>query len=63
LGILFVLGVAADLLGRRAPLPRVTTGLVYGILAWPSGFDLLAESIIQALDKLSNVTLLLVSFL
>ena len=40
LGAMFLIGLAADVLGRHSPLPRVTLlllgGLLLGRLHWPS---------------------------
>ena len=63
LGIIFMLGLAADLLGRRTPLPRVTTLLLCGILVGPSMLDLLPASIIEAIDLITVFTLLMIGFL
>ena len=41
LGALFIVGLAADAVGRRTPLPRVTLLLGCGITIGGSGFDLL----------------------
>ncbi len=63
LGIIFMLGLAADLLGRRTPLPRVTTLLLCGILVGPSMLDLFPASIVEAIDLITVFTLLMIGFL
>ncbi len=63
LGAIFLLGVGADLLGRRTPLPRVTTMLVFGVLVGPSVFNLLPGSIIAAMELITTLTLLTIGFL
>lgn len=63
LGVIFMFGVAADLLGRSTFLPRVTTLLVCGILVGPVGFDFLPASITGAVDIITTMTLLMVGFL
>ena len=40
LGVLFLVGLAADEIGRRTRLPRVTLLLLAGVLAGRSGLDL-----------------------
>lgn len=41
LGALFLAGLAADMVGRRSRVPRVTLLLACGIAAGGSGFDLI----------------------
>ena len=36
LGVLFLLGLLTDLLGRRTPLPRVTLLILFGFVVGPS---------------------------
>ena len=41
IGILLLLGLVTDALGRRSRLPRVTLLLLFGFLIGPSGLDFL----------------------
>jgi Kef-type K+ transport system membrane component KefB len=63
LGGVLMLGLAADAIGRRTRLPRVTLLLALGFLVGPSVLDLLPESR-ETMFKLSaNVALTMVGFL
>ncbi|MDE4131737.1 cation:proton antiporter [Phaeobacter sp. QD34_3] len=64
LGLLFFAGLAADRIGRRLRLPRVTLLLGFGLLVGEAGFGLLPETIttlypVVAVVALSAVALLL----
>ena len=63
LGALFLAGLAADAIGRRTPLPRVTLLLGCGILVGQSGFDLLPQSVTDWYEPLSVIALTMVAFL
>lgn len=68
LGLLFFIGLAADRIGRRLQLPRVTLLLGFGLIVGRPGFDLLPEAIsdlysIVAVVALSAVAVLLGSSL
>ena len=64
LGGMFVLGMGADLVGRKTPLPRVTLLLLAGILIGPAGFSLLPEVFIHKwFPMLTHVALCMVGFL
>ena len=45
IGILLLLGLVTDALGRRSRLPRVTLLLLFGFLIGPSGLDFLNPAI------------------
>ena len=60
---LFAVGLAADQIGHRTPLPRVTTLLICGILAGGSGFDLIPTDVSDWYELLSIVALTMVAFL
>jgi Kef-type K+ transport system membrane component KefB len=62
-GSLLLLGMAADMIGRRTPLPRVTLLLLFGVAIGPSGLDLLPEFLYGHFDLIDNMTLLMVGFL
>lgn len=64
LGMMFVLGMVADILGRKAPLPRVTLLLLAGIMLGPAGFSLLPDVFVQKwFPMLTHVALCMVGFL
>ncbi|MGR3494848.1 cation:proton antiporter [Citreimonas sp.] len=63
LGVLFLAGLAADALGARTRLPRVTLLLVLGIVAGPSVLGLIPETAFDWYEALSTVALTLVAFL
>ena len=63
LGALFLAGLAADAIGRRTRLPRVTLLLACGIAVGGSGLDLLPQQVQALYDVLSTVALTMVAFL
>jgi len=63
LGVLFLLGLAADIAGRRTRLPRVTLLLGLGILAGRSGLDLIPAQTEALFEFLSVAALSIVAFL
>lgn len=63
LGALFLGGLAADHLGRRTRLPRVTLLLLLGLLVGPSGLGLLPEAVKDWFEPISIVALTMVAFL
>ena len=64
LGGMFLLGLVADLVGRRTPLPRVSLLLLTGLLIGPSGFSLLPEVFIKDwFPLLTHIALGMVGFL
>ena len=63
LGALFLLGLAADTVGGRTRLPRVTLLLICGIIAGGSGFDLIPPEVRVLYDFLSVMALTMVAFL
>ncbi|MGI3187440.1 cation:proton antiporter [Nioella aestuarii] len=63
LGVLFLVGLAADELGRRTRLPRVTLLLLAGVLAGRSGFDLVPAEAETWYEFLSVSALTMVAFL
>ncbi|MGM0577726.1 MAG: cation:proton antiporter [Myxococcota bacterium] len=63
LGAVFLLGLAADALGRHTPLPRVTLLLVAGIAVGPSALDLLPELSNYWFPIVANMALVMVGFL
>jgi Kef-type K+ transport system membrane component KefB len=63
LGALFLAGLAAEVVGRRTRLPRVTLLLGLGLLAGRSGLDLIPSEAQVWFTFLSTVALSMVAFL
>ncbi len=63
LGAIFLAGLAADIVGRRTRLPRVTLLLLLGVFAGPLGFDLFPESSMAWFPFIANLALVMVAFL
>ncbi|MBO6602825.1 MAG: cation:proton antiporter [Roseicyclus sp.] len=63
LGALFLCGLAADHLGGKTPLPRVTLLLLLGLLVGPSGLGFLPDGIENWFEPISVVALTMVAFL
>lgn len=63
LGVLFLLGLAADQIGSVSRLPRVTMLLILGILFGGAGFNLIPDAMTGWFDTLSIVALTMVAFL
>ncbi|MBF0371643.1 MAG: cation:proton antiporter [Magnetococcales bacterium] len=63
LGVLFLLGFMADIVGRKINLPRVTLLLVVGMILGPGGVHLISEVHLPWLNILADMALLLVGFL
>lgn len=61
---MFLIGLAADLMGRFTLLPRVTLLLLGGLAIGPAGFSLLPQSFLQDwFPVLTNIALALIGFL
>lgn len=63
LGLLFFAGLAADRIGARTRLPRVTLLLGCGLIVGQSGFDLIPTAVAQLYPLISIVALTMVAFL
>ena len=64
LGLLFLLGLAADLAGRHSFVPRVTLLILAGLAVGPVGFDLLPAALVREwFPQLTTLALSLVGFL
>lgn len=63
LGLLFLLGLAADALGHRSRLPRVTLLLLCGLAAGDAGFGLIPESVTALYPPVTIIALSMVAFL
>jgi len=63
-GLLFLLGLAADLIGRHTFIPRVTMLIVAGLAVGPAGFDLLPGELVDDwFPPMTAVALSLIGFL
>ena len=64
LGLLFLIGFFADILGRSTFLPRVTLLMLGGLAVGPAGFSLIPESFVdQWFPELTSIALALIGFL
>lgn len=63
LGALLLAGLAADAIGHRTRLPRVTILLACGIIVGAAGFDLIPADVQALYDVLSVMALTMVAFL
>jgi len=64
LGIMFLIGLAADLIGRHSMVPRVTLLILAGLAIGPAGFNLLPQAFVQEwFPSLTTLALSLVGFL
>lgn len=63
LGAVLLIGMAADEIGHRTRLPRVTLLMLVGFAAGKSGFDILPEPVMAWADFLAMVALGMVAFL
>ncbi len=63
LGLLFLLGLLTDLLGRRTPLPRVTLLLFSGFAIGPSGLNILPDFQEDWFPVVTDIALSMVGFL
>ena len=63
LGLIFLIGLATDLLGHRTRLPRVTLLLVFGFIAGPALLGVVDHSHIPWLELASQIALVMVGFL
>ncbi|MEO5378408.1 MAG: cation:proton antiporter [Magnetococcus sp. DMHC-6] len=63
LGVLFLIGFAADALARKIHLPRVTLLLICGLLLGPTGLDIVSQDNKIWLAIIAQSTLLMVGFI
>ncbi len=63
LGAIFLAGLAADVLGRRTRLPRVTLLLLLGVCVGPLGLDLFHASSVAWFPFVADLALVMVAFL
>ena len=60
-GVLFLAGLAADQIGRRTALPRVTLLMLCGVIAGKSGLDLIPEAATEFYEFLAVTALTMVA--
>jgi Kef-type K+ transport system membrane component KefB len=64
LGLLFLIGFMADIVGRSTFLPRVTLLMLGGLAVGPAGFSIVPDSFVQQwFPELTNISLALIGFL
>lgn len=63
LGVLFLAGLAADAIGRRTRVPRVTLLLGCGLIVGGAGLDLIPDQLQALYDTFSAIALTMVAFL
>ncbi|NIR60852.1 MAG: cation:proton antiporter [Gammaproteobacteria bacterium] len=63
LGVLFLVGLVTDLIGRHSPLPRVTLLLLAGFLIGPSVLDVLPDFGQAWFPILTDIALVMIGFL
>lgn len=63
LGGCLLLGLLADALGRRTPLPRVTLLILFGIFIGPSGLNVLAPPVLDLFPFMTQIALAMVGFI
>ena len=63
IGALLLSGLAADYIGRRTVLPRVTVLLLFGMLLGRQGLDLIPASVTSQFNIITVISLVMVGFL
>ena len=64
LGLLFLIGFVADIVGRSTFLPRVTLLMLGGLAVGPAGFSLIPDSFVDEwFPQLTTIALALIGFL
>lgn len=64
LGLLFLIGFIADIVGRSTFLPRVTLLMLGGLAVGPVGFSIVPDTFVdQWFPELTNIALALIGFL
>jgi Kef-type K+ transport system membrane component KefB len=64
LGLLFLIGFIADIVGRTTPLPRVTLLMLGGLAIGPAGFSVVPDRFVQDwFPELTTIALALIGFL
>lgn len=63
LGLLFMVGFLADIIGKNTPIPRVSILMVAGFMIGPSGFDILPVRAQSWMPVVSDMALVMIGFL
>ena len=63
LGVLLLLGLATDVIGRRTRLPRVTLLLIFGFAIGPAGLGFLCPTEEKWFSIVANMALIMIGFL
>ncbi|MBD8525947.1 cation:proton antiporter [Pseudomarimonas arenosa] len=63
LGLVFLLGLACETLGRRTRLPKVTLLLLLGLVLGPQGMALIEQSWLKHFELIAALALTMVGFL
>jgi len=63
LGVLLLLGLATDIIGRRTRLPRVTLLLIFGFAIGPAGLDFLSPTEEKWFSVVTDMALIMIGFL
>ncbi len=63
LGIVLLLGLATDAIGRRTRLPRVTLLLIFGIVIGPASLDFLSPNEEKWFSIVTDMALIMIGFL
>lgn len=63
LGLLFMVGFLADIIGKNTPIPRVSILMVAGFMIGPSGFDILPVCAQSWMPVVSDMALVMIGFL
>ncbi|MEX3007219.1 cation:proton antiporter [Hoeflea sp. TYP-13] len=63
IGCLLLVGLLADEIGRRTMVPRVTLLILSGVVAGPSGLDILPREFADWYEVLATIALTMVAFL
>ena len=63
LGVLLLLGLATDVIGRRTRLPRVTLLLIFGFAIGPAGLGFLCPNEEKWFSVVANMALIMIGFL
>ena len=63
IGAILLLGLAADFLGRRTFLPRVSLIVIFGVLMGDDALGIIPGSITQHFEVIANIALLMIGFL
>lgn len=63
IGIILLMGLAVDALGKKTKLPRVTMLILFGVLIGDSLLGLIPRSIVDNFEIIADMVLLMVGFL